>query len=72
MHWDKSRRKKRRACVRRICCSWLGFELPLLALARIAGAKGGLQLALERPAEDCCSDLLSRLKMKREDYWCSV
>jgi hypothetical protein len=59
--------------MRRICCSWLESELPLLALARIAGAKGGLQLALERPIEDCCADLLARLKRKREDYgWCSA
>jgi hypothetical protein len=35
--------------MRRICCSWLESEPPLLALARIAGAKGGLQLT-----EDCC------------------
>jgi hypothetical protein len=59
--------------MRRICCSWPESELPLLALARTAGAKGGLQLALERPTEDCCSDLLARLERKREDYgWCSV
>jgi hypothetical protein len=46
------------------CCSCLGPKLPLLALAKIAGVKEGLQLALERPTKDCCSDLLVRLRRK--------
>jgi hypothetical protein len=50
--------------MRRIFCSWLGPKLPLLALAKIAGVKEGLQLALERPTKDCCSDLLVRLREK--------
>jgi hypothetical protein len=56
----RSRRKE----MKRICCSWLGSKLPLLALAKIAGVKEGLQLALERPTKDCCSDLLVRSKEK--------